>query len=74
MHHEKMPYDSFYILIVGSEITLAGNGIVPLAMGKDFEQYKITNLEGTIAGGTMSVSMNCGSSPMKFSGTKAEVK
>ena len=59
-------------VIVGSEITLAGNGIVPLAMGKEFEQYTITNLEGTIADGTMSVSMKCGSSPMKFTGVKAE--
>ena len=61
-------------VIVGSEITLSGDGIVPLAMGKEFQQYTITKLTGTIAEGTMSVSMNCGSSPMKFNGTKAEVK
>ena len=57
-------------VIAGSEITLAGDGIVPLAMGKEFPQYTITKLTGTIADGTMSVSMNCGSSPMKFSGNK----
>ncbi len=59
-------------VMVGSEITLAGDKIVPLAMGGEFPKYIITNLTGTIADGTLSVSMNCGSSPMKFDGTKSK--
>ena len=48
--------------------TLSGNNIVPLAMGGEFPKYTITNLSGTIQDGTLSVSMNCGSSPLKFTG------
>lgn len=55
-------------VMIGSEITLAGDKIVPLAMGGEFPKYTITNLSGTIADGTLSVSMNCGSSPLKFTG------
>lgn len=50
--------------------TLSGDGIIPWAMGKEFEQYTITNLSGTINDGTLSFSMNCGSSPMAFTGEK----
>ena len=60
-------------VMIGSEITLAGNKIVPLAMGGEFPKYTITNLTGTIADGTLSVSMNCGAYPMVFTGA-AEAK
>lgn len=52
------------------KITLSGNSIVPLAMGGEFAKYTITNLTGTISGGTLSLSMNCGDYPLTFTGEK----
>ena len=56
----------------GANYTLSGNNIVPLAMGGDFPKYTITNLSGTIADGALSVSMNCGGFPTKFSGSASK--
>ena len=56
----------------GVNYTLSGNNIVPLAMGGEFPKYTITNLSGTIADGALSVSMNCGSFPTKFSGSASK--
>lgn len=52
------------------KITLSGNEIIPYAMGGEFPKYTITNLLGTVNDGTLSVSMNCGSSPVTFEGSK----
>ncbi|MBP5372247.1 MAG: hypothetical protein J6Y55_10045 [Bacteroidales bacterium] len=49
---------------------LSGNEIIPLAMNKEFPQYTITNLSGTINDGTLSVSYVCGQSPITFTGSK----
>ena len=49
---------------------LAGNGIVPYAMGGKFEQYIITNLVGAITNKTMNLSFKCGEYPVTYEGTK----
>ena len=49
---------------------LAGNGIVPYAMGGKFEKYTITNLVGTITQGTMTLSFKCGEYPVTYEGRK----
>ena len=49
---------------------LAGNGIVPYAMGGKFEKYTITNLVGTINNSTMSLSFKCGEYPVTYEGRK----
>ena len=56
----------------GVNYTLSGNNIVPLAMGGEFPKYTITNLSGTIVDGALSVSMNCGGFPTKFSGSASK--
>lgn len=50
--------------------TLAGNGIVPYAMGGPFEKFTITELFGLITNHTMSLSFNCGEYPVTYEGTK----
>ena len=49
---------------------LAGNGIVPYAMGGPFEQFTITNLTGLITDDTMTLSFMCGEYPVTYSGAK----
>ena len=49
---------------------LAGNGIVPYAMGGPFEQFTITNLVGAITDDTMTLNFMCGEYPVTYSGTK----
>lgn len=49
---------------------LAGNGIVPYAMGGPFEKFTITNLAGLITDDTMTLSFMCGEYPVTYSGTK----
>ncbi len=49
---------------------LAGNSIVPYAMGGPFEKYTITNLSGLITNGTMTLSFMCGEYPVTYCGTK----
>ena len=49
---------------------LAGNDIVPYAMGGPFEQFTITNLVGAITDDTMTLSFMCGEHPVTYSGTK----
>ena len=49
---------------------LAGNGIVPYAMGGPFEKFTITNLAGLITDDTMTLSFMCGEYPVTYEGTK----
>lgn len=49
---------------------LAGNNIVPYAMGGPFEKFTITNLNGLITNNTMTLSFMCGEYPVTYSGTK----
>lgn len=49
---------------------LAGNGIVPYAMGGAFEKYTITNLVGAITNNTMTLSFKCGEYPVTYEGRK----
>ena len=50
--------------------TLAGNGIVPYAMGGPFEKFTITELIGLITNHTMNLSFKCGEYPVVYEGTK----
>ena len=49
---------------------LAGNNIVPYAMGGPFEKFTITNLTGEISDNAMSLSFICGEYPVVYNGTK----
>ena len=49
---------------------LTGDNIIPYAMGGPFEQFTITQLEGTIDANTMTMSFLCGEYPVTYSGTK----
>lgn len=55
--------------VVGNYV-LAGNGIVPYAMGGKFEKYTITELVGAITNSTMSLSFTCGEYPVTYEGRK----
>ena len=49
---------------------LAGNNIVPYAMGGPFEQFTITNLVGAITDDTMTLGFMCGEYPVTYEGRK----
>ena len=55
--------------VVGNYV-LAGNGIVPYAMGGKFEKYTITNLVGSVNDNKMTLSFVCGGYPVEYEGTK----
>lgn len=52
--------------------TIAGDGIVPTAMGGDLPQYTIRDLEGGVdkTGETLSFEMVCGSFPVSYVGER----
>lgn len=50
--------------------TLSGDGIIPYAMGGPFEKFTITQLEGSISDGAMTLSFMCGEYPVTYSGTR----
>lgn len=54
---------------VGNYI-LAGNNIVPYAMGGPFEKFTITNLNGLITNNTMTLSFMCGEHQVTYNSTK----
>jgi hypothetical protein len=54
---------------VGNYI-LAGNNIVPYAMGGPFEKFTITNLNGLITNNTMTLSFMCGEYQVTYNSTK----
>ncbi|MBO7198455.1 MAG: hypothetical protein J6V26_00300 [Alistipes sp.] len=49
---------------------LAGNNIVPYAMGGPFEKFTITNLNGLITNNTMTLSFMCGEHQVTYNSTK----
>ena len=49
---------------------LAGDNIIPYAMGGPFEKFTITNLVGVITDHTMTLSFLCGEYPVTYNGTK----
>ncbi len=51
-----------------SKITFSGTNIIPLAMGGEFPQYTITNLQGTITKEGVSLTMICGKNPVEYIG------
>ncbi len=55
--------------VAGSKITIAGDNIVPEAMGGPFEMYKITGLSGEISESGISFTMTCGGIyPVSYTG------
>lgn len=48
---------------------LSGDSIVPLALGGPFPDYIITGLQGVVVDGTLTLSMQCGSYPLTYTGT-----
>jgi hypothetical protein len=49
---------------------LAGDNIVPYAMGGPFEKFTITKLAGAITNDTMTLSFMCGEHQVEYTGTK----
>lgn len=49
---------------------LSGDNIVPFAMGGPFEKFTITQLEGTISEGEITLEFMCGEHFVEYSGTK----
>lgn len=62
------------ISVEGQEIKLVCAEVIPLAMGGPFEKYKVTELEGKIANGKLTFSLNFGATPTSFAGTLQEAK
>lgn len=62
------------ISVEGQEIKLVCAEVIPLAMGGPFEKYKVTDLEGKIANGKLTFSLNFGATPTSFAGTLQEAK
>lgn len=54
----------------GGVLHLAGDGIVPYAMGGPFEKYTITDLTGEITDGEMSLDFMCGEYPVTYDGVR----
>lgn len=54
------------------KIILSGNGIVPIAIGKEFNDYTIPDLKGEIVGDKISISLTFGSAPATYVGKKSE--
>ena len=65
-----MVVEGVYCIGAVGHYVLAGNDIVPYAMGGPFEQFTITNLVGAITDDTMTLSFMCGEYPVTYSGTK----
>lgn len=59
--------DIDYVSHQGGSV-LSGDSIVPFAFGGPFADYTITNLNGTIAEDSLTLSMNCGRYPLTFKG------
>ena len=49
---------------------LACDNVIPLAMGGGYERYTVTNLTGTLKDDELAFSLNFGSTPTSFKGTK----
>ena len=49
---------------------LACDNVIPLAMGGEYERYTVTNLTGTLKDDELAFSLNFGSTPTSFMGTK----
>ena len=49
---------------------LACDNVIPLAMGGEYERYTVTNLTGTLKDDELAFSLNFGSTPTSFKGTK----
>ena len=52
-----------------NSITFSGDNIVPSAAGISYDQYKVSHVEGSVVGTTMTVDLTFGSFPTHFTGT-----
>ena len=69
----NMEIPNVTVLDNGSEMTLSGDGIVPVALGGKFEKFTITNLIGSISEMEMSLSFACGEYPVTYLGERISV-
>lgn len=51
-----------------TDTVFSGNLIVPTAGGIGYNSYTITNMSGTIANRNLTLSMMCGTNPLRYSG------
>jgi len=52
----------------GSGFSLKADNVVPLALGGEYEKYRVTALNGSVSGEKLSFSLNFGDYPTSFSG------
>ncbi|MCD8101633.1 MAG: hypothetical protein LUE26_03525 [Alistipes sp.] len=52
--------------------TLTGDDIMPVAMGKEFDDYIVSGLHGSITGDHLQFSMTCGTTPAAYDGLVSE--
>lgn len=58
--------------INATDTLFSGNDIIPTSDGTEFSRYIVTNLNGTITNNTLTLSMRCGTNPVRFSGSIIE--
>lgn len=59
------------LTVSGKTVTLACDGVDPIAMGGPVSRYHVKNLTGTLAGETLQFALLFGDYPTRFSGKKA---
>jgi hypothetical protein len=60
------------VLILGGKISFSGEGIVPTTGGLPYEQYTVTGLAGALDEKGITFSLNFGSFPTSYSGTRVK--
>ncbi len=65
-----MVVEGVEVMGVADNYVLAGNGLIPYAMGGPFEKFTITNLVGGITNREMTLEFKCGEYPVTYEGTK----
>lgn len=54
------------------KITFSGDGIIPFALGGEFPNYKVTELQGEIVGDKLTFTLKFGGIPTTYTGEKCE--
>lgn len=54
------------------KITFSGDGIIPFALGGEFPNYKVTDLQGEIVGDKLTFTLKFGGIPTTYTGEKCE--
>lgn len=60
------------VAVAGDKTVLSCDSVVPLAMGGEYPRYTVTDFRGEMVGDEMAFSLNFGSSPTSFRGTRKE--